>query len=1047
MKNIRLLNLEKYSDFVRYNLIEEGIYIDLDDSSKNNYRIVIVYELEEGEDSQFLLKGLLDEFCLYVSDFMESEKNMQNQVKVVLAGTLEDVQKIKTILGKRVYNKGFLKDGKISFELIIEEIARNEDQHHEIETLKKSNISCENVKFPIEQQFNKFSEIQHLLPIDHWARWRNELHQGKFNDEICLYISGDYEVENLNLDEVQDELGNYIFLILVLGNMKVKNIYCKDNEKNTGLVVLGSLKAENIIVSRQEIYVCDNLTIKDCFLGDFNHGVLIVKGIITIQIFSPTDYRFNFESYQKEDRLKLNCFLWDKEENEEDAGFPRWKVSGIFREDCLVGERDIKNDLYSWNDWLDKNKMIECLKVGKSILQDSIEFKKPAIEIPFVFENNAFNNVNFQRLRESPLFMNNLSVDSTDGTQELEYWSEGDFKRVSITNGELCSEKVYFQQEDRAVLIQYERVNQNLFQTVFGEKPKYEISVLCRTIIEGVDDNWYHYNSLLEEHKKFRSLMENFWKDLLIEWSQMEYYHKEFQKTVTIEKIEHILSLPVVKAKYSNYYDDDEVLWFRKFLWKFRQKENTTKKCQRIAIVHSISTEENEIYDFYHFDIITLPNGIKAPVLYNQDTNGYNSEPYEVSKSNVTKFKNALRYFEIMERKIEQINNKYQEEIIEQEKYRQKTIAEIPYFMPINMLEFEGHQFKVISVHQASGLLKDIKDLEEKKYLYGVFDTACFPNYDKEGYFLLAEDDIVVSKLELPERVICEDVDIKILGIIFLKNLTVRSHIRAYNMGSSPALIIKGDLNCKNIHLVGNTHYIEGTVSCEFLYAQNHGSLYVKERFMGDCLVVRDMPCFFGELVAQAIISNHSIYGLDCILDEQDNIKDVLNFYPNTHFLEDVLIPEAVGEEMWDGMLWPDNMDSWIGKNKSVIDRTKDLQYKTLTNENIAERFDAIFSHELLATETYIITGDENKYTYKDYEWNGKHYREVRYKKMGYLLRHQLRILHNFEENTYTAYLEYLNDITDEVKLRFSTTLADTSTSTKAVKHAFCVAELALGIK
>lgn len=1047
MKNIRLLNLEEYSDFVRYNLIEEGIYIDLDDSSKNNHRIVIVYELEEGEDGQFLLKGLLDEFCLYVSDFMESEKNMQNQVKVMLAGALEDVQKIKTILGKRVYNKGFLKDGKISFELIIEEIARNENQHHEIDTLKKSNVSCENVKFPIEQQFNKFSEIQHLLPIDHWVRWRNELHQGKFNDEICLCISGDYEVENLNLDEVQDELGNYIFLILVLGNMKVKNIYCKNNEKNTGLVVLGSLDAENSIVSRQEIYVCGNLTIKDCFLGDFNHGVLIVKGIITIQIFSPTDYRFNFEPYQKEDRLKLNCFLWDKEEEEEDTGFPRWKVLGIFREDCLVGELDIENDLYSWNDWFDKNQMIECLKVGKSILQDSIEFKKPVIEIPFVFENIAFNNVNFQRLRESPLFMNNLPVDSTDGTQKLEYWSEGDFKRVSITNGELCSEKVYFQQEDRAVLIQYERVNQNLFQTVFGEKPKYEISVLCRTIIEGVEDNWYHYNSLLEEHKKFRSLMENSWQDLLIEWSQMEYYHQEFQKTVTIEKIEHILSLPVVKAKNSNYYDDDEALWFRKFLWKFRQKENTTGKCQRITIVHNISTEENEVYDFYHFDIVRLPNGILAPVLYNQDTNGYNSESYEVSKSNVAKFKYALRYFEIMERKIEQINNKYREEIIEQEKSRQKIIDEIPCFVPINMLEFEGHQFKVISIHQASGLLKDIKDLEEKKYLYDVFDTACFPNYDKEGYFLLAEDDIVVSKLELPERVICEDVDIKILGIIFLKNLTVRSHIRAYNMSYSPALIVKGDLNCKNIHLVGNTHYIEGTVSCEFLYAENHGSLYVKERFMGDCLVARDMPCFFGELVAQAIISNHSIYGLDCILNEQDNIKYVLNFYPNTHFIEDVLIPEAVGEEMRDGMLWPDNMDSWIGKNKSVIDRTKDLQYKTLTNENIAERFDAIFNHELLATETYSITEDENKYTYRDYEWNGKHYREVGYKKTRYLLRHQLRILHNFEENTYTAYLEYLNDITDEVKLRFSTTLDATSTSIKAVKHAFCMAELALGIK
>lgn len=1039
MKNIRVVNLVKYSDFVRYNLIEEGIYIDLEDSGEDNHRIVIAYELEEGEDSQFPLEDLLDKFCLYVSDFMEYENHRQNQVKLELAGTLENVQKIKTILGKRVYNKEFLKDGIISSDLIIEEIASSENQQHEIDTLEDP--TCKNVK----QQFNKFSEIQHLLPIDHWARWRNELYHGKFNDEICLYISGDYEVENLNLGEVQDELGNYVFLILVWGNMKAKNIYCKDTDKNTGLVVLGSLETKNSIVSRQEIYVRSDLTVKDCFLGDFNHGVLIVKGTITIRIFIPTDYRFDFQPYHNEDRLKLYCFLWEKDDKEEDGGFPRWKVACLFREYCLVGELDIENDLCSWNDWLDKNQMIECLKVGESILHDSIDFKKPVIEIPFVFENIEFNNTNFQRLRESPLFMDNLSIDVTDPNQKIEYWIGGDFKRVSITNGELCSEKVYFQQEDRAVLIQYERVNQNLFKTILGERPKYQISVLCRTIIEGVDDNWYSYNSLLEEHKKFRLLMVNFWENLLIEWSQMEYYHQEFKKTVTIEKIQHILSLPVVKDKYSNYYDDDEVLWFRKFLWKFRQKENTKGKCQRITIVHSMSTEEDEIYDFYHFDIVKLSNGIMIPVLYNQDANGYNSECYEVSKSNVDKLSNASRYFEIMERKIEQINNKYLEEIIEQEKSRQKNISEIPYFGPVNTVELEGYQFKVLSVHQANDLLKDIKDLEEKKYLYDVFDTACFPNYDKDGYFLLAEDDVVVAKLELPERIICEDNDIKILGIIFLKNVRVMSHIRAYDQNYSPALIIKGDLKCKNIHLVRNIHYIEGAVSCEFLYADNGGSLYIKESFTGDCLVARDMPCYFGELVAQAIVSNHCVYGLDCILDEQENIKYVLNFYPNTHFLEDVLISEAVGDKMW-GMLWPDNMDSWISKSESVIDRTKDLQYKTLTYKNIASRFDAIFDHELLATKTYAITKDENEYAYKKYEWNGKHYREVGYRKRGHSLCHQLRILHNFEENTYTAYLEYLNDITEEVKLRFSTKLTDTLISTKAVKHAFCMAELALGI-
>ncbi|TND08566.1 MAG: hypothetical protein FD123_2070 [Bacteroidetes bacterium] len=120
MKNIRPLDLEKYHDSTHYKLIEEGIYLDLNDSEGTNHRFPVSAELEDGEDGQYPIEDILDKFYLHVSDFLESENRSQNQLKLELAGELEDIRQAKIILGKRVCNREFIKDGKTYVDLIIE---------------------------------------------------------------------------------------------------------------------------------------------------------------------------------------------------------------------------------------------------------------------------------------------------------------------------------------------------------------------------------------------------------------------------------------------------------------------------------------------------------------------------------------------------------------------------------------------------------------------------------------------------------------------------------------------------------------------------------------------------------------------------------------------------------------------------------------------------------------------------------------------------------------------------------------------------------------
>jgi len=120
MKNIRLLDLEKYKDTARYQFVEAGIYKDLSDPDDTSYRIPLSFELEAGEDTQYPIEDMLDKYYLYVAGFLSPEDSTNGLMDLELGGELNDILQVKTILGKRVYNREFVKDGVIYVELVIE---------------------------------------------------------------------------------------------------------------------------------------------------------------------------------------------------------------------------------------------------------------------------------------------------------------------------------------------------------------------------------------------------------------------------------------------------------------------------------------------------------------------------------------------------------------------------------------------------------------------------------------------------------------------------------------------------------------------------------------------------------------------------------------------------------------------------------------------------------------------------------------------------------------------------------------------------------------
>ena len=110
MKNFQNYTPEKYSkpDFQK---IEEGIYQTKEDIFVTSLSFEMEPECYGEEDSspqnitQVPFESLLDEFLVYVTDFYDQENEKSETVCYQEFGSsrLKDIQKLRTIIGKRFY--------------------------------------------------------------------------------------------------------------------------------------------------------------------------------------------------------------------------------------------------------------------------------------------------------------------------------------------------------------------------------------------------------------------------------------------------------------------------------------------------------------------------------------------------------------------------------------------------------------------------------------------------------------------------------------------------------------------------------------------------------------------------------------------------------------------------------------------------------------------------------------------------------------------------------------------------------------------------------
>ncbi len=134
MKNFKSYTPEKYmtSDFEQ---IEEGIYktkSPYDTGDQDIFVASLAFEMEPecyGEEdasprnlTQVPIEGILDEFNLFVTDFYEQLNETSETICYQEFGSfdLENIQKLRTLIGKRFYAVPYLEDGEEYYEMVAE---------------------------------------------------------------------------------------------------------------------------------------------------------------------------------------------------------------------------------------------------------------------------------------------------------------------------------------------------------------------------------------------------------------------------------------------------------------------------------------------------------------------------------------------------------------------------------------------------------------------------------------------------------------------------------------------------------------------------------------------------------------------------------------------------------------------------------------------------------------------------------------------------------------------------------------------------------------
>jgi len=124
--------------------------------------------------------------------------------------------------------------------------------------------------------------------------------QGYLADARFLLYTGTTVLNELDLD-TEEYMG-----IIVTGDLQINGSIINENTDGAcSLIVLGNLRAKNVCVGGQIIYITGYIAVEEMLMGIYNHGELYGKSYVWCPAVIADDYRFYFEDYARVNVLDL----------------------------------------------------------------------------------------------------------------------------------------------------------------------------------------------------------------------------------------------------------------------------------------------------------------------------------------------------------------------------------------------------------------------------------------------------------------------------------------------------------------------------------------------------------------------------------------------------------------------------------------------------------------------------------------------------------------------------------------------------------------------
>lgn len=392
----------------------------------------------------------------------------------------------------------------------------------------------------------RFAEVAEQLPPTCWAVWRNTRNDGEFADEPVLWVPGPVSAGTIDLacwsaPGVEPES---VFIVVVDGDLCVDTLYNWDTDGCKGLIVLGNLKLGHAAVGGQEIFVTGDLTVRELFWGDYNHGTLKVQGRIKARMLLSTD---EYHVPPRSDNDEIEVRLEDEAPQERE---PADVAAQYFLESVIDRNEPDPSVL---REVLDRYAVVEALQRSEQVLKSPFEPFQPA-QVPRLWGEVSLSDA--ASMATQVALFHALLEDIPLEAPEQQFRSESRAADVFVTRAHRrASDQVAV--SDVLVILG----DDGLEVRVWVDQPGMLGRMTGRTsglsaVFKHLGQGIYSFRPIWG-HPEVIAAVQAIWNEALRRAEAGRFWRAQLQERVRPQEVLALLDLPIVVERYNDWDDPD----------------------------------------------------------------------------------------------------------------------------------------------------------------------------------------------------------------------------------------------------------------------------------------------------------------------------------------------------------------------------------------------------------------------------------------------------------------------------------------------------------